>query len=68
VGGFSDMKDTSTPFGSSLENILLEKLAQYSFPVCFQFPVSHEEDNVALQVGMTYELRVGKTVTLKKCP
>lgn len=67
VGGFSEMKDTTTPFGSSLENILLERLSNYSFPVCFHFPVSHQVDNVALQVGMTYELSVGKTVTLKKC-
>ncbi|HSC52352.1 MAG TPA: LD-carboxypeptidase [Phnomibacter sp.] len=66
VGGFSDMKDTTTSFGKTVEEIIQERISNYSFPVCFGFPVSHEEENVALKVGAVYALKVGKTVQLKE--
>lgn len=65
-GGFTDNKDTSSPFGKTIEQILAERIAAYDFPVCFDFPVSHEKENVALKVGATYQLQVGKTITLKE--
>jgi len=66
VGGFSDMKDTTTPFGKTIDEIISERISAYSFPVCFGFPVSHEEENVALKVGVPYQLKVGKTVQLNE--
>lgn len=66
VGGFTDMKDTTTPFGKTVEEVIQERVAAYSFPVCFSFPVSHEEENVALKVGVIYQLKVGKTVQLRE--
>lgn len=66
VGGFSDMKDTTTPFGKTVEEIIQERVSAYSFPVCYGFPVSHDEENVALKVGAPYQLNVGKTVRLKE--
>lgn len=66
LGGFTDNKDTTAPFGKTIEEILAERIAGYDFPVCFGFPVSHEKENVALKVGATYQLTVGKTVTLKE--
>ncbi len=66
VGGFTDMKDTSTPFGKTIDEIIYASVQDYPFPVCFGFPVSHEKENMALKIGMPYEMRVGKTVTLKE--
>jgi muramoyltetrapeptide carboxypeptidase len=65
-GGFTDNKDTNSPFGKTIEEILFERIAGYSFPVCFGFPVSHEKENVALKVGANYELKVGTRVSLKE--
>jgi muramoyltetrapeptide carboxypeptidase len=67
IGGFTDNKDTTIPFGNTIEEIIAARFAQYSYPICYGFPVSHERENVALKVGVEYELRVGKTVTLKEC-
>ena len=59
VGGFTDMKDTERPFGKPLEHIIKDAVAAYSFPVCFNFPVSHTLKNVPLKVGVRYRLKVG---------
>jgi muramoyltetrapeptide carboxypeptidase len=66
VGGFSECKDTTIPYGHTVEEIIRDRVAKYSYPVCFHFPVSHETENVALKVGVEYELKVGKTVSLKE--
>ena len=58
VGGFTQMKDTTVPLGKTLEEIILEKVARYNYPVCFNFPVSHERENVALKVGLEHRLGV----------
>lgn len=67
IGGFTDNKDTTTPFGNTIDEIIAHRIAAYNFPVCFGFPVSHEKENVALKVGATFSLQVGKQkVTLKE--
>jgi muramoyltetrapeptide carboxypeptidase len=59
VGGFTDMKDTERPFGKSVYEVIRDIVAGYDYPVCFDFPVSHDTKNYALKVGMTYQLKVG---------
>lgn len=58
VGGFTDMKDTERPFGKTTYEVIKEIVAQYDYPVCFGFPVSHGKENYALKVGGTYNLSV----------
>ncbi len=58
-GGFTDCKDTERPFGQSLEEILLDVVKEYDYPVCFDFPVSHTERNYALKYGASVRLTVG---------
>lgn len=67
VGSFSDMKDTTIPFGLDIEQVILEHVKDYNFPVAFDFPIGHTERNVALKIGVKYQLKV-KTdiVTLKE--
>jgi muramoyltetrapeptide carboxypeptidase len=60
VGGFTDMKDTERPFGQTVHEIIRDAVAEYDYPVCFDFPVSHGEKNYALKVGAGYKLKVGK--------
>lgn len=67
VGGFTDMKDTERPFGQTVYEIIHDAVAEYNYPVCFDFPVSHGERNYALKVGVGYKLKVGKNkVTLEE--
>lgn len=66
-GGFTDLNDTERPFGKPVETILQEIVADYDYPVCFDFPVSHTERNYALKVGAGYKLKVTKNkVTLEE--
>jgi len=58
IGRFSQMKDTTIPFGQTAEEAIKEIVKDYDFPVCFGFPVSHEKENYALKVGVKYKLRV----------
>lgn len=58
VGGFTDLKDNDIPFGSSIEEIVMDHVKDYSYPVCFDFPAGHLPDNHALIFGKTASLLV----------
>lgn len=59
IGGFKAKKDDAgDEFGISLEDIVLEKIKEYHFPVCFDFPVGHQRNNFALKCGMQHQLSV----------
>jgi muramoyltetrapeptide carboxypeptidase len=67
IGGFTDMKDTDRPFGKTVYEVIQEIVAAYSYPVCFNFPVSHGKENYALKIGVKCELKVtNKAVQLKE--
>lgn len=66
VGKFSDMKDTDRPFGQTTEQVIMDTVKEYDYPVCFNFPVSHEKENYALKIGLKYELMVNETTLLKE--
>ncbi len=59
IGGFKIKPDDEGDiFGRSLEEIILEKVQEYHYPVCFDFPVGHQVNNFALRLGVTYHLNV----------
>ncbi len=62
VGKFSDMKDTTIPFGQTTGEAIKEIIKEYDYPVCFNFPVSHDKENYALKIGVKYKLNVSTTL------
>ena len=58
VGGFTDTQDNPVPFGMTEYEIVWEKIKDFSYPVCFDFPVGHQARNMALKVGMHYQLAI----------
>ena len=66
IGGFTEMKDTTIPFGTDVYSMLHEHLQEYDYPVCFDFPVSHEKENYALKIGVKHSLQVSKTKAILK--
>lgn len=63
VGGFTDCKDTERPFGKNANEIIFDHIKEYDFPTCFGFPISHEKENVAIQLGMKYMLEISADKT-----
>jgi len=67
VGGFTQTKDSDPAFGASVYEIIQFAVAEYGYPVCYDFPVSHDKENYALKHGMEYALEVtAKKVSLKE--
>jgi muramoyltetrapeptide carboxypeptidase len=63
IGGFKVKSDPDTEdFGKTLEQIVLEKIKAYKYPVCFDFPVGHQKNNFALKCGVKHKLIVKQDV------
>jgi muramoyltetrapeptide carboxypeptidase len=61
VGDMSKVRKNPTPFGQTIEEIILELVAEYDFPVAFNMPAGHEKDNRAMILGSTVTLKVEKS-------
>jgi muramoyltetrapeptide carboxypeptidase len=69
VGGFTEMEDTERPFGQTIEEIIWDKVKEYDYPVCFNFPAGHQDINYTLNLGVAHKLVVttnGGTLELKR--
>jgi muramoyltetrapeptide carboxypeptidase len=67
VGGFTQTKDSDPAFGATVYEIIEAVVAEYNYPVCYDFPISHDKENYAIKHGMEYALEVtAKKVSLKE--
>ena len=60
VGGLTQIKDNTHPFGMTAEQVIAEAVSEYDYPVCFGFPAGHWDDNKALYLGLSSRLIVTK--------
>ena len=63
VGDMSKMRKNTTLWGTSVEQLILDALAEYDFPIAFNMPAGHEKDNRAMILGRTIEMTVEKDNT-----
>ncbi|NVK51866.1 MAG: LD-carboxypeptidase [Flavobacteriaceae bacterium] len=63
VGDISNIKNNTTKWGTSIEQLILDVVAEYDFPVLFDFPAGHEKDNRALIFGRSVEIDVKKKIS-----
>lgn len=61
VGGMTDMKDNEIPFGKTAKEIIAEHVAEYDYPVAFDFPAGHIQDNRAILLGVEAKLSIRNT-------
>jgi muramoyltetrapeptide carboxypeptidase len=68
IGGFKNKPDDAgEEFGRTVYDIVTEVVKEFSYPVCFDFPVGHQKDNYALKCGVKHRLVVSADgVTLKE--
>jgi muramoyltetrapeptide carboxypeptidase len=64
VGHFTNTKDNSIAFGKNVEEMVLQKLNEFDFPVVFNFPSGHEKENLTLPLGLPLNLKVNSRSTL----
>ena len=60
VGDFRLKKNEGNGFGKTLEEIILEAVEGTDFPVIFNFPAGHVDDNRAIILGSYVDLKVTK--------
>ena len=61
VGGMSHIKKNNPAFGATIEELILEVVKEYSFPVLFDFPAGHDPENRALFLGRKIQLDVDQS-------
>jgi muramoyltetrapeptide carboxypeptidase len=68
VGQLTDIKEDDPPLGKSPEEIILDAVKEYDFPICFGFQAGHGDVNKALIFGAPVQLAVtseGATIDFK---
>lgn len=63
VGGMTELEDTATPFGMSVEEIILAHFQYRNIPIAFGFPAGHLNDNRALILGKKVRFNVEGTTS-----
>lgn len=59
IGGFKlKADDPDEEFGQSVQRIVMDKVKEFDYPVCFDFPVGHQKNNFALKCGVLHALQV----------
>lgn len=61
IGGMTEMKDNTVPFGKSAYEIIRDAVSEYSYPVCYDFPVGHLENNLTVVLGQNAEIEIEKS-------
>jgi len=64
VGGMTKMHDNEVPYDKTANEIIAEAVEDYPYPVCYNFPAGHIDDNRALILGREVTLEVGDEVKL----
>jgi muramoyltetrapeptide carboxypeptidase len=56
--------DPGEDFGKTMHEMVMEKVKDYHYPVCFDFPVGHVKENYALKCAVTHNLNVSERGTI----
>lgn len=60
VGNIKLKPNENNPFGKTLEEVVLEATEGTDFPVIFDFPAGHIDDNRSLRLGSYVDMKVNK--------
>ena len=58
VGGLTQIHDNTHPFGQSAEEVIAEVVSEYDYPLCFNLPAGHFDDNRAIVFGQKAKITV----------
>lgn len=63
IGDFTDVKESEVKYGKEVEELILEAVKDYDYPVVFDLPVGHIPDNQSLILGEKTSVNVGEFVS-----
>jgi muramoyltetrapeptide carboxypeptidase len=63
VGDMTEIKANTPPWGSSVEQLIIDMLKAYDFPIAFGIPSGHELENRALIFGRNITLNISPSET-----
>ena len=58
IGAFNELSEEKIPFGQTPEEIIWDLVKEYNYPVCFNFPSGHIDDNRAMVLGKMISLKI----------
>ncbi len=58
IGGMTEMKDNKVYFGKTAEEIIIDLVKEYNYPVITNFPAGHIKDNRALILGREIKINI----------
>lgn len=58
IGDFSGMKDTEIAYGQDIAALISQHVQNYDYPVAFNFPIGHENLNMAVPVSRDVKFEV----------
>jgi len=61
VGGMTAMRDHEIPFGKTAQEIITNLTASYDYPVIFNFPAGHVENNHSIILGKEMHINIETT-------
>jgi muramoyltetrapeptide carboxypeptidase len=64
IGDMSKVKKNTTKFGKPVQQIILDVVSEYNFPVAFNMKSGHESDNRALIFGAEVKLLVSRSQSI----
>lgn len=66
VGGMNKIEEASMPWGKSIEETIIGIVSEYHYPILFNFPAGHIDDNRAFYIGKKAKIKIrGNKVTLR---
>ena len=60
IGAFNEIAEERISFGQTAEQVIWDIVKDYDYPVCFNFPTGHIENNLSMVLGAEVALTVEK--------
>jgi muramoyltetrapeptide carboxypeptidase len=58
IGAFNEIEEEKISFGQTADEVIWDIVKDYDFPVCFNFPTGHIDNNLSMVLGAEVNLKV----------
>lgn len=66
IGAFNEIEEEKISFGQTANEVIWDIVKEYNYPICFNFPTGHIDNNLSMTLGAPVELIVDtNTVNFK---